>query len=86
MLNYGYAILASQITNEILKSGLNPDIGILHKNLDKKHSLTYDIIEEFRQQIVGKTVLSMIHNKQINMEDYIDGEISLDKRKISYQR
>jgi len=82
MLNYGYSILASQITNEILKSGLNPDIGILHKDLDKRHSLTYDIIEEFRQQIVDKSILSLIHNKQIKIEDYQNQEITLEKRKI----
>ena len=82
MLNYGYAILASQITNEILKNGLNPDIGIIHKDLDKRHSLTYDIIEEFRQQIVDKTILSIIHNKQISIADYDNEEISLDKRKL----
>lgn len=38
MLNYGYAILSSQITIKILEAGLNPDIGLLHADLN------YDIV------------------------------------------
>ena len=86
MLNYGYAILASQITIKIIQNGLNPDIGLLHSDLDNRHSLTYDIIEEFRQQIVDKTIISMINNKQITTEDYQENLITLDKRKIIIEK
>ena len=64
MLNYGYAILSSQITIKILECGLNLDVGLLHADLNYRHSLTYDLIEEFRQQIVDKTMISMINNRQ----------------------
>jgi len=56
MLNYGYAILASEITKIILIENLDPYCGFLHSDLNKRKSLTYDLIEEFRQQIVDKTV------------------------------
>lgn len=82
MLNYGYAIIASQITIKIIQKGLNPDIGLLHSDLNNRHSLTYDIIEEFRQQIVDKTIISMINNKQISKEDYQNNLITLEKRKV----
>lgn len=86
MLNYGYAILSSQITIKLLESGLNPDIGLLHADLNHRHSLTYDLIEEFRQQIVDKTMISMINNKQIKIEDYQDQLITLEKRKIIIEK
>ncbi len=86
MLNYGYAILSSQITIKILEAGLNPDIGLLHADLNYRHSLTYDLIEEFRQQIVDKTMISMINNKQITIEDYQDQLITLEKRKIIIEK
>lgn len=69
MLNYGYAILASEITKEILHQKLDPYIGIIHADLNKKTSLTYDMIEEYRQQIIDKTVLTLINTKQVNEED-----------------
>ena len=86
MLNYGYAILSSQITIKILEAGLNPDIGLLHADLNYRHSLTYDLIEEFRQQIVDKTMISMINNRQIKIEDYQNQLITLDKRKIIIEK
>lgn len=84
MLNYGYAILASEITKNILLSGLDPYCGFLHYDLKNRTSLTYDLIEEYRQQIVDKTILSIINNKQITTQDYNTEEnsLTLEKRKL----
>lgn len=73
MLNYSYAILASQITKSILVNGLDPYCGFLHFDMDSRTSLTFDLIEPFRQQIVDKTVIALINRKQITTDD-------LDKR------
>ena len=73
MLNYGYAILASQITKSILTNGLDSYCGFLHYDQMNRSSLTFDLIEPFRQQIVDKTVISLINRKQIKTSD-------LDKR------
>ena len=83
MLNYGYAILASEITKIILIENLDPYCGVLHSDLNKRKSLTYDIIEEFRQQIVDKTVFSLINRKQIT-EDDIDKRTNLLKKESKY--
>ena len=48
MLNYGYAILASEITKSILINGLDPYCGFLHFDMDRRTSLTFDLIEPFR--------------------------------------
>ena len=84
MLNYGYAILASEITKSILLNGLDPYCGLLHYDMDMRTSLTFDLIEPFRQQIVDKTVISLINRKQVKTDD-IDNRnnlIKLEARKL----
>ena len=83
MLNYGYAILASEITKIIITEKLDPYCGFLHSDLNKRNSLTYDIIEEFRQQIIDKTVLALINRKQITEKD-IDKRTNLLKKESKY--
>ena len=84
MLNYAYAILASEITKSILLKGLDPYCGLLHFDRDNRTSLTYDLIEDFRQQIVDKTVINLINKKQVTINDLDkrNNSIKLDKRKI----
>lgn len=84
MLNYGYAILASEITKSILVNGLDPYCGFLHFDMDRRTSLTFDLIEPFRQQIVDKTVISLINRKQITNDDLDkrNNTIKLEARKL----
>ena len=46
--------------------------------------MTYDLIEDFRQQIVDKTVINLINKKQITVNDLDkrNNSIKLDKRKV----
>jgi len=60
---------------------LDPCCGFLRSDLNTRKSLTYDIIEEFRQQIVDKTVFSLTNRKQIT-EDDIDKRTNLLKKRI----
>ena len=88
MLNYGYAIHASEITKSILVNGLDPYCGFLHFDSKNRTSLTYDLIEPFRQQIVDKTVLGLINRKQVTVED-IDkrnNTIKLEARKLIIEK
>lgn len=50
-LNYGYAILRSQISKTVIAKGLNPCLGIFHKGYDNPFNLSDDIIEVFRPLI-----------------------------------
>ena len=47
-LNYGYAILRSQISKIIYSKGLNASVGIFHKGPSNMFNLSDDIIEPFR--------------------------------------
>ena len=65
MLNYAYAILASEVAKILVLNGLDSFCGFLHFDRDKRNSLIFDVIEEFRQQIVDKVVFSLLNTKQI---------------------
>ena len=70
LLNYGYAILENDIWKSIYLAGLDPYCGFLHSEQYGRASLVYDLIEEFRQQIVDKVVLSIINRNQISPNDF----------------
>ncbi|MCS6774429.1 MAG: CRISPR-associated endonuclease Cas1 [Thermoflexales bacterium] len=59
-LNYGYAVLARIVEQAILLAGLDPYAGFIHADRPGKPSLTLDLIEEFRQPIVDRTLLGMV--------------------------
>jgi len=88
MLNYGYAIIASEITKSILVNGLDPYCGLLHFDMNNRTSLTFDLIEPFRQQIVDKTVISLVNRKQVTVEDMDKRKntIKLEARKLIVER
>ena len=60
LLNYGYGILYSKVWGAVLKAGLNPFISFLHKPQEGKPTLVFDLIEEFRQQAVDRTVFALV--------------------------
>jgi len=66
MLNYGYGILYSVVWGAILVAGLEPFAGFLHVDRPGKPSLVLDLIEEFRQPIVDKVVISCINLGEIS--------------------
>jgi CRISPR-associated protein Cas1 len=59
-LNYGYAILARQVEQALVLAGLDPFAGFLHADRPGKPSLTFDLIEEFRQPVVDRVILGMV--------------------------
>ncbi len=60
LLNYGYGILYSRIWQAVIAERLNPHISYLHVMEAGKPTLAFDLIEEFRQQVVDKVVFSLI--------------------------
>ncbi|MCH7560959.1 MAG: CRISPR-associated endonuclease Cas1, partial [Thaumarchaeota archaeon] len=48
LLNYGYAVLASEIAKFVNGVGLDPYYGFYHKNHTSFQSLVYDMMEPFR--------------------------------------
>lgn len=79
-LNYGYAVLGRLIEQALLLAGLDPFAGFLHADRPGKPSLTFDLIEEFRQAVVDRTVIGMI-GKGMPIRMRQDGLLDDDARR-----
>ena len=55
MLNYGYIVLRSLVARALVSTGLNPSLGIFHKNQFNPFCLADDMMEPFRP-VVDKIV------------------------------
>ena len=70
LLNYGYAILESEIKKTVNSVGLDPAIGYLHEIYPSKTPLIYDIQELFRW-IIDLSVIQLLQNHKLNKSDFI---------------
>ncbi|GHO88875.1 CRISPR-associated endonuclease Cas1 [Dictyobacter formicarum] len=67
LLNYGYGVLYTQVEQAILLAGLDTYAGFLHADRPGKPSLVLDLIEEFRQCVVDRTIIGLL-NKHVPLE------------------
>ena len=70
LLNYGYGILYSEIERACILAGIDPYLGILHTDRYGKPSFVLDFIEQFRQAIVDRAVITLFSQKQISATDF----------------
>jgi CRISP-associated protein Cas1 len=61
LLNYGYGILYGHVWGAVANAGLEPFAGFLHVDRPGKPSLVLDLVEEFRQPVVDRTVIAFIN-------------------------
>ena len=80
-LNYGYGILYGAVERACVLAGLDPYAGFLHVDRPGKPSLVLDLIEEFRQPIVDKTVIGMV-NKGMPVTLDEQGRLIPESRKL----
>ncbi len=60
LLNFGYWSLHLRVWTALEHAGLNPYLGLLHTSRRKTPGLVFDAMEEFRQPLVDRVVLSLI--------------------------
>jgi len=70
LLNYGYAILESEIRKAINSVGLDYSIGFLHEINQSKTPLVYDIQELFRW-IIDISVIQLLEEKKIKKPGFM---------------
>jgi len=70
MLSYGYTILFSRVSYALLLAGLNVFEGIFHESYRDRMALAYDVMEEFRQPIVDRVILTLIARNMVSKEDF----------------
>ncbi|MBO3804131.1 MAG: CRISPR-associated endonuclease Cas1 [Candidatus Brockarchaeota archaeon] len=71
MLNYGYGVLEGETWRAVHFAGLDPYGGFLHVDRPGKPSLVLDLMEEFRQQLVDKSVIKLISRKEVDPANFI---------------
>jgi len=59
-INYGYGFLYNRVQSALIKNGLNLYHSFLHSEQSNRPTLVYDMIEEFRQPVVDREILSII--------------------------
>lgn len=70
LLNYGYGILYSHVWGALVNAGLEPFAGYLHVDRPGKPSLVLDMVEEFRQPVIDRTVVAFTNLAQpVGMND-----------------
>ena len=69
MLNYGYGLLYSRIESSLIKTGIDPYVGVMHRDEHNRPVLVYDVIELYRYW-VDYIVFRLLCQNVINDEFY----------------
>lgn len=69
MLNYGYGLLYGRIEGALIKAGIDPYIGVLHRDDYNRPVLVYDVIELYRIWI-DYVVFSLLCQDVVTEEHY----------------
>jgi CRISP-associated protein Cas1 len=75
-LNYGYGVLYAHVWGAVMNAGLEPFAGFLHVDRSGKPSLVLDLVEEFRQPVVDRAILTWLNKggKLRLSKGMLDGE------------
>lgn len=69
MLNYGYGLLYGKIEGALIKAGVDPYVGVMHRDDYNRPVLVYDVIELFRVW-VDYVVFSLLCQNVVSDEHY----------------
>jgi len=83
-LNYGYAILRSQISKALLAKGLNTALGFFHHNPNNHFNLSDDFIEPFRP-LIDHYVYSYLREEKIFRKEHKLSLIKHTTKKVQYK-
>ena len=69
LLNYGYGLLYGKIEGALIKSGIDPYVGVMHRDDYNRPVLVYDVIELYRVW-VDYVVCSLLMQQVVTDEYY----------------
>lgn len=81
-LNYGYSIILSAFTREVVMNGYITQLGIFHDNMFNQFNLASDLMEPFRV-LVDRQVLTMPleefeHEEKMQFVNILNQEVQID--------
>ena len=81
LLSFVYAILAHDCRSACETTGLDPQVGFLHRDRPGRSSLALDLMEEFRPAIADRLVLTLINRRQVGGDGFQrleNGAVAMD--------
>jgi CRISPR-associated protein Cas1 len=72
LLSFGYALLTNQIASVVQVVGFDPFVGYLHSSVYGRPALALDLMEEFRPIIVDSVVLTVLNNRMLKLDDFVN--------------
>jgi len=69
ILNYAYGVLYGKVEGHLIKAGLDPYVGIMHREDYNRPVLVFDVIEKYRVWI-DYVVVKLLEQKVINEDCY----------------
>lgn len=86
-LNYGYTIILSAFTREIVANGYLTQLGIFHDNMFNQFNLASDFMEPFRvlvdREVFGLNLTKFEHEEKMQLVNILNHEVKIDN-KIQY--
>ena len=90
LLSYAYMLLSCECTAALSSVGLDPYVGFMHQDRPGRNSLALDLMEELRASMADRFVLSLINNRMVSSECFIEQEsgavLLSDKGKKIFQK
>jgi CRISP-associated protein Cas1 len=74
LLSFLYAMLGHDARAACEASGLDPQVGFLHRDRPGRAGLALDLMEELRPYLVDRLALSLINRKQVSGDGFVTSE------------
>lgn len=86
-LNYGYSIILSAFTREVVANGYITQLGLFHDNMFNQFNLALDLMEPFRilvdREVTEMKLSQFEHEEKMQLVNILNQEIQIDG-KIQY--
>lgn len=70
LLSFGYTLLLRHVDSAVRIAGLDPYLGCLHAPLDRRRSLSLDLMEEWRPVLVDGLVMRLVNTLEATRGDF----------------
>lgn len=70
LLSFIYMLLVNELRSALETTGLDPQVGFLHRIRPGRPSLALDMMEEFRSYIADRVALNLINLRQVGKSDF----------------
>ncbi len=81
-LNYGYSIILSAFTREVVANGYITQLGLFHDNMFNQFNLASDLMEPFRilvdREVTEMKLLQFEHEEKMQLVNILNQEIQID--------